>query len=101
MSYEIFAREPWYLERPEPEEAFTGFLEPVTFPSGPAGRPALSLVLHTETADLPVYAAGVEGVLRQLIGRPVIVWGKRVDFRPAGFGIELWIREIEAAPLEP
>ena len=90
----VFAYESWYLERDEPEEQFVGILEPVTPPSGPAGRPALSFVLRTEARDLPVYAAGIERVLGALAGRPVSIRGKRIDFQRHGFAIELWIGEI-------
>jgi len=96
VTQRIFASEPWYLERSEPEEQFTGFLEPVMSPSGPAGRPALSYVLHTHRGDLPVYAAGVEEFLKSLVGLPVIVRGKRISFPLARIATELWIGEIQA-----
>ena len=98
MPQHVFANKEWYIERPEPEERLTGTLEPVTSPSGPAGRPALSYVLLTGAGKLPVYAAGVERLLGSLVGRPVIVLGKRIDFSPAGFVMELWIGEIEISP---
>lgn len=101
MLQRLFAGEAWYLERPEQEERFVGTLEPVTPPSGPAGRPTLSFVLRrTGADDLPMYAAGIESVLGALAGRPVSIRGKRIDFQRAGFAIELWIGEIESGSAE-
>jgi hypothetical protein len=97
MRQQLFAREAWYIDRPEPEEQLAGVLERMTPPGGPAGRAALSFVLRRAgDADLPVYAAGVEHALGALEGRSVSIRGKRVDFQNAGFAIELWIGEIEA-----
>jgi hypothetical protein len=98
MAKPVFAGEEWYRERPEPEEQFAGTLEPVTLPSGPAGRPALSYILRTGDEDLPVYAAGAAPLLGSLVGHQVIVLGKRIDFTLSGFGMELWIGEIEVVP---
>lgn len=95
MTERVFADKGWYAERPELEESLSGILERVTPPSGPAGRPALSFVLRRSGAvDLPVYAAGIEGVLDGFAGRPVSIRGKRVDFERPGFATELWIGEI-------
>jgi hypothetical protein len=97
LAQRIFADKAWYLERPEPEEQFSGILEPVTPPSDPAGRPALSFILrNTRVGDLPVYAAGKERVLGEFAGRPILVCGKRIDFQRPGFEVELWVGEIKA-----
>jgi hypothetical protein len=95
MAQQVFSNEVWYIERPEPQENLTGILEPVTLTYGPDNRPALSYLFRMGDGVLPVYAAGIEGLLRSLAGHPVIVLGKRIDFSTLGFSIELWIGEIE------
>jgi hypothetical protein len=101
ISQRIFADEKWYLERTEQEEQFTGILESVTPPSGPAGRPALSFVLRrVEGCDLQVYAAGIENVLCALVGHQISIRGKLIHFNQVDFAIELWIGEIETLPTE-
>jgi hypothetical protein len=92
MSQRIFASEVWYIERLEPQEQLVGILEPVTLTY------ALSYVLLMGDGELPVYAAGVEGLLGSLAGSSVIVLGKRIDFYTVGFSVELWIGEIEPSP---
>lgn len=95
----VFASEAWYIERPEQEQQFIGILEPMTSTSGPAGRPALSFVLkRTAADDLLVYAGGIEKVLASFSGCLVFIRGKQIDFKQAGFAVELWIGEIRTEP---
>lgn len=95
MTKQVFADERWYIERPEPEEHFTGTLEPVKPPSGPAGRPALSYILRTGSGELSVYAVGIEELLGSFAGITVSIIGKCIDFTHDGFALELWIGEIK------
>jgi hypothetical protein len=84
----------WYQERPETERAVNGVLRKRDAPVGPMGR-ALDYVLESPTGALPVYSAGAEPQLDELIGRRITVHGKQVDLTSEGQGIELWLGSIE------
>lgn len=94
---EVFAKSDWYLTRPEPERLWRGVLRRRPAPGGPADRPSLTFALVTADGPIPVYAAGVDRVLRTFQDEPVIVRAKLVDLRSEGFDPELWIGELGAA----
>lgn len=96
---EIYARAPWYLERPEPEALWAGVLQRREAPRGPAARSALTFALLTESRRLDVYAANVEIKLAHFIECQVIARGKLVDLSLEGHGKELWLASIAAAGL--
>ncbi|MEU7088875.1 hypothetical protein OG399_44825 [Streptomyces achromogenes] len=85
------------MARPEPEDEFVGTLEAARPVIGPSNRPALSFVLRTVDDELPVYAAGVADMLGPLVGPPLRIRGKTVDFTNQGGTRELWIATIVAA----
>ncbi len=93
----IFAGQAWYLDRPEPEQVWTGVLEARQVAPGPNTRDALTYALVTAEGALPVYAAGVADVLGRYAGRPVQVTGRWVDLSAEGFGPELWIGSLRPA----
>jgi hypothetical protein len=92
---EVYARERWYLERPEPEERWRGDLRRRDVPVGPAARTALSFALVTRDRELPIYAANVAADLTPFVGRRVVARGKLVDLTTEGYGPELWLASIE------
>lgn len=91
---EVYAQEPWYRARPEPERRWRGELQERPVPVGPGGRTSLDFTLVTAEGDLPVYAAGMAQRLAPLTGRAVEALGKHVDLRSEGLGQELWIGSI-------
>jgi hypothetical protein len=94
---EIYARQPWYLGRPEQEGVWRGELRRREVPTGPAARTTLVFALVTEESVLPVYGARVEAGLAQFVDRTVVAHGKLVDLTAEGYGPELWVASIEAA----
>ena len=91
----VFANEPWYRDRPEPERTWHGTLVRVSPVSGPGGRTALTHALRTEQAEIPVYGAGAAEALAPFVGKHVAVAAKMVDLSAEGFGGELWIARID------
>ena len=94
---EVYAQEPWYRARPEPERRWRGELRERPTVAGPGGRTSLSFTLLADEGELPVYAAGVAQRLAPLTDRRVEVLGKLVDLRSEGLGQELWIATIGPA----
>ena len=91
---DVYRKQPWYQARPEPEEEFEGWLESIQTVIGPANRPSLAFILRTEGEDLLVYAAGVTDILEPLVGQPLRIRGKTIDFTSEGGVRELWIAMI-------
>jgi hypothetical protein len=92
----VHASASWYRERPEAEVALTGVLRKRDVPVGPMGR-SLDHVLESFESELPIYGAGAETLLDELIGRRITVRAKRVDLTSEGQGIELWLGSIECS----
>ncbi len=90
----IFGSEPWYRERPESEQEWTGRLRKADSPQGPGSRDSLAFTFHTRSQSLPVYASGVVGKLDRFRGLRVTARGKMVDLHSEGFGLELWLGTI-------
>jgi hypothetical protein len=93
---EVYAREAWYAERPEPEEDLSGLLRRREPPSGPAARAALAFTLLTAEREVAIYAAHADAILGPLDGLRVEARGKLVDLTSEGYGEELWLAWIEA-----
>ena len=84
----IFAHEPWYHARPEPERDWRGTLRRREVIAGPNARTALRYSLMVGAETLAVYAPTDR--LEPLVGGPVVITGKLVDLTGEGFGPELW-----------
>lgn len=98
---DIFGKAEWYIDRPEPEQEWSGVLREREVSAGPASRVAVIYTLVSEDKRLPVYAANVERQLASYVGFPVILRGKLVDLSDEGYEKELWIasiRKVESAP---
>lgn len=93
----VHAATHWYQARPEAEQEFTGFLRLRDREAGPGGRPALRYELERPDGGSAVYDPQSSPVLAELAGRPVVIRGKLIDLGE-GFGRELWIGAIAAAP---
>ena len=86
----IFAAKQFYLERPEPEQSWTGLIEEVAVQQGPNTR-ALPFQLRTGSTAYPLYTSGPEeNLLRPWIGQQVVIHGKLIDQSTEGFGMEIW-----------
>jgi hypothetical protein len=94
---DVYRKQPWYQARPEPEEEFEGTLESMQTVIGAANRPSLAFILRTEGDELLVYAAGFMDILEPLVGQPLRIRGKTVDFTGEGGTRELWIAMIIAS----
>lgn len=91
---QIFADRRFYRERPEAEESFRGILRRVEVREGPDTRD-LPFLLVVGEERLSVYTSGFDDEeLRSFVDRKVEVIGKRIDLRPEGFGVEIWIATI-------
>jgi hypothetical protein len=66
--------------------------------TGPNTRTALTYALATPEGELDVYAAQADAVLGPFDGLRVVAVGKLVDLRDDGYGEELWLASIDAAP---
>lgn len=63
---------------------------------GPDNRTALTYSLVTSDAELDVYAAQADAILRPLEGMRVVATGKLVDISGEGQRTELWFGSVEA-----
>lgn len=93
----LFADRQFYVNRPEPEEVFEGYLRAAPVITGPDTR---DMPIHIELPDetLPVYALDASAeLLRPLVDRRVRMLGKRVDLGPEGGVIELWPASVTPA----
>lgn len=86
----IFADEPWYRDRREPEREWRGVLTARAVGQGPNARSALAHALRVDERDLPVYTPSRREVLAPFVNRRVIVTGRLVDLTHEGYGEELW-----------
>jgi hypothetical protein len=86
----IFADEPWYRDRSEPERNWEGVLAEREVGAGPDTRQALGHVLQVGDRSLPVYAPSQRATLKPFVNRRVLVVGRLVDLAGEGFGEELW-----------
>jgi len=93
----VFASEPWYRSRPEPEHMRHGALVKTRIVAGPKARTALTHALRTDREEIAVYGAGVGEVLAPFVGKRVTIVAKLVDLSSEGFDKELWIGRIEIA----
>jgi len=93
----IYADQAFYREAAEPEQVLTGTLARHESPLGPANRPH-SFRLQTDDGRLlDVYATpAAHERLAPLVGARLRIRGKLVDLSREGFGVELWIGELEA-----
>lgn len=86
----IFADEPWYRDRGEPERTWGGVLAEREVGAGPNSRTALGHVLQVGDRNLPIYTPSLRATLKPFINRRVSVVAKLVDLSREGFGEELW-----------
>ena len=86
----VFAEEPFYASRAEPEQIVAGTLEWRNTPATPNGRD------HRYFIDnVPVYSGGAttEPLFKEAAGATVEIRGKVVD---AGFGPDIWVATLTA-----
>ncbi len=91
----IFADEPWYRDRREPERDWEGVLSARAAGAGPNTREALGHLLQMRDRSVPVYTPSVSATLHPFINRRVRIVGKVVDLSREGFGEELWPGWVE------
>ncbi len=90
----VFADEPFYLQRKEPEEVLVGVLRAAAVREGPDTRDMPFKLLIGED-EFSVYTSGFdEETLRPYVGHEVEIVGKRIDQTKEGYGIEIWIATI-------
>lgn len=93
-SLTVFDDEPFYRQRPEPEEVITGVLQAAPVREGPNTRD-MPFVLLVGIDRFSVYVSGFDQErLQPFLGHEVEVVGKRIDQRDEGYGIEVWIATI-------
>ena len=91
----VFAEKAFYLERGEPEETLHGVLRRAEVRVGPNTREMPFRLVVEEGELLSVYVSGFDlAALRPFVDRRVKVVGKRVDLRPEGYAVEIWIASI-------
>ena len=91
----IFADEPWYRGRREPERDWEGVLSARPTVAGPNTREALGHLLQMQDRSVPVYTPSVSATLQPFVNHRVRIVGKLIDLSREGFGEELWPGSIE------
>ena len=83
-----------YISSSEAEEILHGVLRWSEVREGPNTRD-MSFRMIVDADELGVYVSGFDQEkLRPFVDHPVKVVGKRVDLRPEGYGVEIWIGSI-------
>lgn len=96
-SVKLFADEPFYRARSEPERQVRGVLSRVAVRTGPNTREH-PLRLRTDKGEWGVYSEGLPSrLLDAIVSRPLIVTGKWIDLQSEGAAVEVWIGEVAPA----
>ncbi|MFM8331653.1 MAG: hypothetical protein ACKN9T_08185 [Candidatus Methylumidiphilus sp.] len=87
----LFAGEPWYIQQAAPEQEFTGILQ--ALPAAADGEASIrQRTAYYRLGDRALYTGNARpAALEQLLGKPVVIRGKAIDFPLEGGAVhEIW-----------
>lgn len=90
----LFANNPNYRIRDEPEQTVNGVLARIAVRTGPNTREH-PIRLRTEHGEWGVYSEGLSPqLLDAIVDQPLSITGKWIDQSNEGLPVEVWIGEV-------